>query len=103
LLLVASMQVVSVALMWLFLAWKLKSVTGESWQDLAQVLIVFGWSSLSLWLAFSWGSNFVVRTLYYLLLAAGPLTLACGDEIRAVGCLIWNARSLLPVRLRARS
>jgi O-antigen/teichoic acid export membrane protein len=103
LLLVASMQVVSVALMWLFLAWRLKSVTGESWQDLAQVLIVFGWSSLSLWLAFSWGSNFVVRTLYYLLLAAGPLTLACGDEIRAVGCLIWNARSLLPVRLRARS
>jgi hypothetical protein len=97
------MQVVSVALMWLFLAWKLKSVTGESWQDLAQVLIVFGWSSLSLWLAFSWGSNFAVRTLYYLLLAAGPLTWACGDEMRAIGALIRNAYSLLLVRRSAHS
>jgi O-antigen/teichoic acid export membrane protein len=101
--LVATMQVVSVGVMWLFLAWKLKSLTGESWRDLAQVLIVFTWSSVSLWLAFSWGSNFAVRTLYYLLLAAGPLALTCGNEVRAVGALIRNAHSLLPARRSAHS
>jgi O-antigen/teichoic acid export membrane protein len=101
LLLVATMQVVSVGAMWLFLAWKLRSLTGESWLDLLRMLIVFGWSSLSLWLAFSWGSNLAVRTLCYLLLAAGPLTLTCANEMRLAGRLIWNVHlflssSLLP-------
>lgn len=103
LLLVAVMQVVSVGVMWLFLAWKLNSLTGESWRDLAQVLIVFAWSSLSLLLAFSWGSNFAVRTLYYLLLAVGPLTWTCGDEMRTIGALIRKAHSLLLVRRSAHS
>ncbi len=102
LLLVAAMQVVSLGVMWLFLASRLKSLTGESWRELARVLIVFAWCSLSLFLAFSWSSNLVIRGLYYTLLVAGPLTIACGNEVRSLGRIIRNAHSLLRLRLAPR-
>lgn len=85
LVLVAGVQVVSIGMFWLFNAWRLRSLTGESWRDFALVIANFAWSAISLWLAFSWTSNFVFRTLLYWLLAIGPLALTCGDEIRAVG------------------
>lgn len=85
LLLVAGVQVLSVGLFWFCNAWRLRSLTGESWRDFALVLGNFAWSALSLWLAFSWTSNCVLRTLIYWLLAIGPLAWTCGDEIRGVG------------------
>lgn len=95
LLLVAAMQVVSIGLFWLFNAWKLRSLTGESRRDFALVLFNFAWSAISLWLAFSWTPNFIFRTLLYWLLSAGPLVLTCGDEMRAIGRIVGDMPHLV--------
>jgi O-antigen/teichoic acid export membrane protein len=96
LLLVAVVQVIAVGSMSLFLSRKLKSITGDSWQDLVRMLLVFGWSALSLWLASSWTANLAVRTIYYWLLATGPLVWVCGDEIRSIRRLIRDRNLFLP-------
>jgi O-antigen/teichoic acid export membrane protein len=99
LLLVAATQVVSVGLFWLFNAWKLRPLTGESGRDFALVIVNFAWSAASLWLAFSWKTNFIFRSLAYWLLAIGPLALTCKDEIRAVGRIAANlTQHLFPLR-----
>jgi O-antigen/teichoic acid export membrane protein len=88
LLLVAAMQVVSIGMFWLFNAWRLRSLTGESWRDFGLVILNFAWSAISLWLAFFWTSNFAFRTLLYWLLVTGPLALTCGEEMRAMGRVV---------------
>lgn len=105
--LVAVVQVASVGGIWMFLSRKLKSITGDSWPDLVQVLLLFGWSVLSLRLSSSLASNFAIRTACYWFLAAGPIFLVCADEIRSIRQLILQ-RSLfvksspLPVESPAR-
>jgi O-antigen/teichoic acid export membrane protein len=95
LLLVAGMQVVSIGMFWLFNAWRLRSLTGESWRDFSLVVFNFAWSAISLWLAFSWTPNFVFRTLLYWLLAIGPLALTCGDEMRAIGRIVVGVNQIV--------
>lgn len=92
LLLLALMQVLAVAALWLFLARKLRPLTRESWADLCRVILVFGWSTGSLWLASSWSSNIVLRCVFYWLLAFGPVALIYGEELRYLGQMICRFR-----------
>ena len=94
LLLVAAMQVVAVGSWWWFNAWRLRSITGESWRDFGSVLFIFVWSAVCLRLAFSWSSNCVFRTACYWALTGGPLVFVCGDQIRSIGRLAYDMRHL---------
>jgi O-antigen/teichoic acid export membrane protein len=97
--LVAAMQVAALGIWWLFNAWALRSLSGESWPDLARVIVTFAWSAISLSLAFFWGSNCMVRAVYYWLLTVPPLVLFFGPEIRLVGKLFKQATEGLPASL----
>jgi O-antigen/teichoic acid export membrane protein len=92
--LVATMQVLVVGAWWLFNGWRLSSITGESWRDFAGVLLVFAWSAISLWLAFSWSSHWALRTLYYWGLTAGPLVMVCRGQFRLIARFVRGARPL---------
>jgi len=92
LLLVAAMQVLSLAALWLFLARKLSPLTRESWVDLVYAILVFGWSAASLWLASSLSSNFLLRSALYWLIATGPVALIYGKEIRQLGRVLGQLR-----------
>jgi len=94
--LVATMQVVALGIWWLFNACALKSLSGESWPALTRVVVTFLWSAVSLKLAFSFGSNFAIRTLYYWLLTAVPLVLFFGSEMQLMGKLFRQASASLP-------
>jgi O-antigen/teichoic acid export membrane protein len=80
--LVAAMQVTVVGGWWLFNAWRLRPMTGESWRDFAATLLIFTWSAISLRWAFSCSTHCSIRTACYWALTAGPLALLCRDEIR---------------------
>ena len=55
--LVAAMQVTALGGWWLFNAFALRPLSGESLTDLARVFVGSAWSAVSLKLAFSWSSN----------------------------------------------
>jgi O-antigen/teichoic acid export membrane protein len=92
--LVATMQVVVVAAWWLFNGWRLSAITGESWRDFAGVLLIFAWSAISLWLAFSWSSHWAIRTVFYWALTAAPLTLVCREQFRLIARFVRGVRPL---------
>jgi O-antigen/teichoic acid export membrane protein len=94
--LVAAMQVTALAGWWLFNAYALRSLSGESLSDLARVFVAFAWAAVSLKLAFSLSSNCAVRTLYYWLLTVLPLVFLFGSEIRLMGKLFKQATAGLP-------
>jgi O-antigen/teichoic acid export membrane protein len=93
--LVAAAQVVAVVFWWLFNAWRLRSISGESWRDFASVLFIFVWSATCLHLAFLLSSHCALRTSYYWILTAGPLVFVCRDQIRSIGLLVRDIRPLL--------
>ena len=92
LLLVATMQVVAIGLWWFLNAWRLRSLTGESWRDFFHVVFIFSCSAICLVLSFRWSVNAVLRTLSYWLLMAAPLAAASGDQIRLVIRIIRDFR-----------
>jgi O-antigen/teichoic acid export membrane protein len=94
--LVAAMQVAALAMWWLFNAWRLSAITGESWRDLGLMLLMFGWSAISMWLAYSWSSNWAIRTGFYWALTAGPLALFYREQMRMIGRFMTGMR---PFRL----
>jgi O-antigen/teichoic acid export membrane protein len=99
--LVAAMQVVALGMWWLFNAWRLSGITGESWRDLGLLLLMFGWSAISMWLAYSWGSNWAIRTGFYWALTAGPLALLYRAQMRMMVHFVTHMRpfrSIAPVR-----
>jgi O-antigen/teichoic acid export membrane protein len=81
---VAAMQVAALGAWWLFNAFALRSTSGESLSDLGRLIIGFAWSAISLKLAFAWGSNCVLRSVYYWLLVAVPLVFFFGSEIQLI-------------------
>jgi len=83
--LVAAMQVTALGAWWLFNAFALRSLSGESLSDLGRVIIGFGWSAISLTLAFSWSSNCLLRSAYYWMLVVVPLVFFFGSEIQLIG------------------
>ncbi len=83
--LVAAMQVTAMGMWWLFNAWRLRGITGESWRDLGVALSMFSWSAASMWLAYSWSSNWAIRTGFYWALTAGPLALLYREQVRMIG------------------
>jgi O-antigen/teichoic acid export membrane protein len=95
--LVAAMQVAVVGAWWLFNAWRLSPITGESWRDFAATMLIFAWSAISLRWAFSWSPHWEIRTVYYWALAAGPLALLCRDEVRLILRLIRRVRPFRPL------
>jgi O-antigen/teichoic acid export membrane protein len=92
--LVAAMQVVVVGAWWLFNGWRLSAITGESWRDFAGVLLIFAWSAISLWLAFSWSSHWAIRTILYWTLTAAPLALVCREQFRLIARFVRGVRPL---------
>jgi O-antigen/teichoic acid export membrane protein len=86
--LVAAMQVLALGMWWLFNAWRLSPITGETWRDLAGVLLIFLWSAVSLRLAYSSNSNWAIRTACYWALTAGPLAFVYHDQMRMIGRFI---------------
>jgi hypothetical protein len=101
--LVAAMQVAALGMWWLFNAWKLNAITGESWRDLGLMLLMFSWSAISMWLAYSWSSNWAIRTGCYWALMAGPLVLLYREQMRMIGRYVVNMsfRSVAPIRTTA--
>ena len=94
--LVAAMQVGTLGVWWLFNSYMLRSLSGESWADLLQVVFVFAWSAISLWLSIRWSSNYAARTLCYWALATGPVGFLCRREIVLIADLFKNFRNFLP-------
>jgi len=102
--LVAAMQVAALGMWWLFNAWKLNAITGESWRDLGLMLLMFSWSAISMWLAYSWSSNWAIRTGSYWALTAGPLAILYREQVRMLGHYVVNMRpfrSVAPIRTTA--
>jgi O-antigen/teichoic acid export membrane protein len=98
--LVAAMQVAALGMWWLFNAWKLNAITGESWRDLGLMLLIFTWSAISMWMAFSWSSSWAIRTAFYWALTAGPLALVYREQIRMIAHYVVKMRpfrSIAPI------
>jgi O-antigen/teichoic acid export membrane protein len=95
--LVAAMQVAVVGGWWLFNAWRLSPITGESWRDFAAALFIFAWSAISLRWAFSWSPHWAIRAVCYWALTVVPLALVCGDEMRLIFHFIRGVRPLRPL------
>jgi O-antigen/teichoic acid export membrane protein len=92
---VAAMQVAALGMWWLFNAWRLRAITGESWRDLAGVLLIFTWSASSLRIASSANSNWLIQTGYYWVLVAGPLAIVYRNQVYSIRHLVG---SLIPSR-----
>jgi O-antigen/teichoic acid export membrane protein len=99
--LVAAMQVVALGMWWLFNAWRLSGITGESRRDVGLLLLMFGWSAISMCLAYSWGSNWAIRTAFYWALTVGPLVLLYREQMRMIAHFVTHMRpfrSVAPIR-----
>lgn len=89
---VAAMQVTALGLWWLFNSWRLRAITGESWRDRGAVFLMFGWSATSMWLAYSWNSNWAVRSACFWALTAGPLALLYREQFGMIGRFVNGLR-----------
>jgi O-antigen/teichoic acid export membrane protein len=98
--LVAAMQVTALGMWWLFNAWRLRAISGESGRDLGGMLLMFTWSAASMWLAYYSSANWAIRTGVYWGLIVVPLTLLYRGQLRMIGHF---ATSLRPFRSMAAS
>lgn len=81
---VAASQVVSVFIWWQINEWNLRDVSGQTWKDWIELLFLFGWSVLCLWVTLQLASGLFVRVILYYLATSLFLVWPGGRE--AISC-----------------
>lgn len=62
---VATSQVVSVLLWWQVNEWNLRDISGQTWRNWMRLLFLFGWSTLSFWVAREFVTGTLLRVAVY--------------------------------------
>jgi len=84
LMLVAEMQVFSIGLLWLFIGYRVRDLTGETSLDVTRVVVLFVWCTASMGIASLWANNWVTKSLGYWLMVAAPLVWSSRGEMRLI-------------------